>query len=493
MTGAGGPVRQHAAVGAVDSALDAILAAPAAPEADRSHTDPAMPAAPARRVIVGFSGGLDSTVLLHALARRRQPQADDRSSGPAAGGDVTTDRTGRSSELLAAVHINHHLHPAAGDWQRHCESICRQLDVEFSAIDVDVPDDRGIEAAARDARYAVWESLLRPGDRLLLGHHRDDQVETLLLRLILRGGGAESLAGIPARRPLGAGMLARPFLALPRATLATYAEAFALDWINDPGNETLAFDRNFLRHEILPLLRSRWPGAIAGIARAADRLAEDAMFVALALDLAVADCQTDSGCTLAADRLLAQPAPSRVLRHWLTGCGVHGTPQRALDEMLRQFRAAGAGGAPLLQLSMHLSLRRHRGTVHLVDARTLALGPQGGFWQLDGSLCLPSGTLRAHRQPGPGLSGQIDALQIGYPGPGMRLQPHNRRGSRTVVRLLQEADIPPWQRPCHPVLLHEGNVVAVPGIAVAATHAAGTGANWQLTWQPALTPANVER
>ena len=189
------------------------------------------------RLIVGLSGGLDSTVLLHALA--------------AAEPDVP----------LEAVHVDHGLHPQSTAWAAQCEQLARTLGLHLARHRVRVRETgSGVEAAARDARYECFKSLLSAGDCLLLAHHLQDQSETVLLHL-MRGSGARGVRGMPADRRLGAGRLLRPLLGTPRDDLEAYARRHDLDWIDDPSNMDRVHDRNFVRHDVLPLLRERWPAA----------------------------------------------------------------------------------------------------------------------------------------------------------------------------------------------------------------------------------------
>ena len=202
---------------------------------------------------VGLSGGLDSTALLNLLVELREA---------------------RAIPPLGAIHINHQLHPDSNRWAERCAALCERLDVEFECRRVDVTDSgEGPEASARAARYGVFESLLAPGELLLLAHHLDDQVETFFLRL-MRGAGARGLAGMPETRVLGAGALARPLLPVARAELEAYARDCGLDWIEDSSNRDLALDRNFLRQRVLPLLEERWSGYRLSVARSMDALAD---------------------------------------------------------------------------------------------------------------------------------------------------------------------------------------------------------------------------
>ncbi|MEO0436221.1 MAG: tRNA lysidine(34) synthetase TilS [Pseudomonadota bacterium] len=204
--------------------------------------------ASAKRVCVGFSGGLDSTVLLHL--------------------------THEAGYKPLALHVNHQLQESSAAWVEHCHRVCERLAIPLESAALKVEQGgRGVEAAAREARYAWFQSKLDEGDVLLLAHHQDDQVETLMLRL-LRGSGPRGLAAMRASRPLGRARLLRPFLTVPKTELLAYASTQDLSWIEDPSNFAADFDRNFLRKEVFPRLEERWPGYRKTISRSAALCAE---------------------------------------------------------------------------------------------------------------------------------------------------------------------------------------------------------------------------
>ena len=197
---------------------------------------------------VAYSGGPDSTALLHALAQLREARVRG----------------------LRAIHVDHGLHPRSADWAEHARQFCSVLEIECTVSRVQVQRDRGVglEAAARQARYVAFESALRDGEWLLLGHHRDDQAETVLLKL-LRGSGPEGMGGMRAMRPLGTGTLWRPLLSASRTMLRDYAQRHRLPVVDDPSNADTRLSRNYLRSEIMPRLLEHWPHAIDSIMHSA--------------------------------------------------------------------------------------------------------------------------------------------------------------------------------------------------------------------------------
>lgn len=394
-------------------------------------------------VFVGFSGGLDSTVLLHAAA---------------ATGAVT------------AVHVNHGLHPAAGDWQRHCAAVCAALGVRAVERHVTVPRRGSLEALARAERYRVFAELMtEPGSLLLLAHHRNDQTETALLRL-MQGRG---LYGMPAQRPLGAGRVVRPFLNLPRQVLADYAASHTLTWVEDPGNADENLDRNFLRHRVLPDIRRRWPGLDGAVGAALERarLADELITTRLG-GLARSD-------SLAVDAVTERDPAERpeLLRLWLSARGVPAPARGALSEFARQLEAAHHR-QPVLALA-GVSLRRYRGRVYLVPPPPTLL-PEYSLG-VPGSLCLPHGELRVVADP-VGFAAH-GPLAVRFRAGGERLAVG--RGHRTVKQLLQEAGVPPWLREGYPMVYDAEGLAALPGIAHRVTAGRTPGAvRYRAEWHP---------
>lgn len=417
---------------------------------------------------VALSGGLDSTVLLHVLAQAR---AIDPSLPP-----------------LMALHINHQLQSAADDWQQHCQRLCRDLGVPLHCETVAVePAGQGVEAAAREARHAVFEEMLGAGEVLFTAHHRDDQVETFFLRL-LRGAGVEGLGAMATTRALGAGCLYRPLLDWSREALEDYARRHGLRYVEDPSNLDTDFDRNFLRREVLPLLAGRWPGYRDTVSRAAAHLRESSSQLR-ALTPRVPTCHNtmgDSGLDLAALLALPPVLAGRALRDWLAALGVTQPPDRAaLAEFLRQLAEAGEGGCPRFDTG-GLSLQRYRGGAYVLPEPVDWVPP--GEFNLAPGESLPVaglGTLSLVSAPGAGLDlGPGEALSVRWRAGGERCRPLGRSGSRGLKKLLQEAGVPPWWRDRVPLLYLGGELLAVGDLWLCeSSRLVRDGSAWQVRWQ----------
>jgi tRNA(Ile)-lysidine synthase len=396
------------------------------------------------RVCVGYSGGLDSTVLLHLAAQVCRVRGD----------------------TLSAVHVHHGLSSNADAWAAACSDYTAALGVPLTVARVHVDaTGQGVEAAARAARYAVFEAL--EADVLLLAHHRGDQAETVLFN-VLRGSGIAGLAGVPVQRALRADLqLLRPLLAFPRAALHDYAVQHGLPWVEDESNADTRYRRNFLRQRALPLLADTFPAVETALVRVADHMAEaQALLAELSAD-DLACCVVDGAFDLAAAAALTPLRRRHALRGWLKQHGVV-VDARAFDEWLGQLDAPQDGQPALVWRER--AVRRFQQRLYVTPAQLLpgpittittdTSGPIPG-WQ--GALAwLPqAGGLN----PAALLAGTLELR----PRPGnVPLRLHPDGPSRPLKLLFQEYGIPPWQRAALPLLYLNGELAAVPGIGVAA-------------------------
>ncbi len=432
----------------------------------------------ARHWYVGFSGGVDSTVLLHLLQRWRRAHG--------------------AAPPLSAIHVNHGLQASAADWEVHCQWLCRFLQVPFIKRSVSVQGDS--EAAAREARYRAFEEQLGAGEVLFLGHHLDDQVETFFLRL-MRGAGVQGLAAIPPRRDLGQGLLSRPLLQVDREALESYAREHSLEYVEDPSNQDTAMDRNFLRARLLPLLASRWPAYRRTVARASEHMAGaiDALEQLLPAPATVYNVMGDPGLELAGLFAHSSEAASIRLRHWLRERSLPAPDQVQLEEFLRQLRDSGSQRNPQLAYGGQV-LQRFRDRVYLLppaDAATcteaFTLSP-GETYEVPGA-----GQFGLEATATDGLQLAADErLRVDWRRGGERCRPRGRSGSNSLKKLLQEHGVPPWWRDRVPLLYLGEELLAVgdlwlcdssrwreaPGSAQAGAHYAERGTKlWRPLWQ----------
>lgn len=426
-----------------------------------------------RCLVVGYSGGMDSHVLLRLLAMQRE---------------LRPERT------LEAVYVDHGLHTASVAWGEHCARVCQDLNVPFRVLRVNAHPAPGEspEAAARQARYAALAAELEPDAALLTAHHRDDQAETLLLQL-LRGAGPHGLAAMPEAAHLGQGWLWRPLLNVDRAELLAYAHVQQLQWIEDASNTDTGFDRNYLRHRILPLLQKRWPAANRALARSARLCAETAGWLDAEADADLAHIVTvrPDGLSIPALRGLSELRQRNLLRRWLRKLGLPIPDTRQLRHILHDALTAAGDRQPCIHWPGG-EVRRYRDTLYAMSPLVPHDAQQTFLWQPDAAayppLELPGlGILRLRKTVGAGLRSELldgATLTVRFRQGGERFQPVGRLHRQELKKLLQEAGIPPWRRERLPLLYWEDALLAVVGLGIAADYAAGPG---EAGWQPAFT------
>lgn len=404
-----------------------------------------------RRYCVAFSGGVDSHVLLHALVQIRAQLP---------------------TQAIQAIHVNHGLHPDAAQWARHCGLVCADLGVCFEQHSLDLTPGKGtsLEAHARDARYACFARQMQPGDLLLLAHHQDDQAETLLLQL-MRGSGVKGLAAMPDYTHFAAGALARPLLHQLREDLLDYAITWQLPWIEDPSNQDTGFDRNYLRHVVLPVMRQRWPSVNATLARAARHQAEaDELLMLLA--------EQDMGPAADAERMtlplsVLQPLPvarqRNLLRYWLHNICHLPLPsavqlQRILDEML----TAAVDTSPMVHWP-GAQVRRYRDLLYAMPPLPTIEAAWQQDWDLREALTLPTGAcLRAQQVNGQGLSRAklAHGVRVCFRQGGERCRLPGRTHHHELKKLFQGWGVPPWCRDRVPLIFAGDELVQVVGYTV---------------------------
>jgi tRNA(Ile)-lysidine synthase len=431
----------------------------------------------ARRWVVAYSGGLDSTVLLHLV--------------------VSVNRQLATPLAICALHINHHLSPNAAAWQAHCQQQAQQWGVDFYSADVAVASEgQGVEAAARDARYRRFENFLTADDCLLMGHHLDDQAETFLLRL-LRGAGALGLSAMPVTRQLGLASLYRPLLAITRDALSEYAEQQHLSWVDDDSNASTVFDRNFLRHELFPVLHRRWPQAKVQFAKAAEHLqsAQQLLNDLAALDLANANEQQAryGWCVdLLPLQQLSSERRNNTLRFWCMQRQGDVPELQHLQQIQAQFFGVDLPSTSALVNWGGSSIRYFNQRLYLMpslppfnvstnvfswDGRHPLKLPSAGQIQLIKVDKVQASTPALHSKY------QRCALSVAWRQGGERCTPQGRSGSQSLKKLLQEYQLETWLRDRVPLLFIDGQLAAVGDLWVCDTFAAQLGdEGYSIVW-----------
>lgn len=412
---------------------------------------PAVPPSPV--VWVGFSGGLDSTVLLHRL--RHDPAMACCS--------------------LQAIHVHHGLQADADVWARRCQTLCDEWQIRLHIARVGIADrTRNIEQQAREARYAAFAGFLAKGDTLALAHHADDVAETLLLRL-MRGAGTDALANMQATGTRDGYRIWRPLLASTRTDLLAYAERHALGWIEDASNADSGFDRNFIRHEILPLLEARFPNARRRLHRSAGLLRSDAALLEPMISASFEHCRTDQGLCLDTLTALTDPLQAHVLRHWLKLEGRNPPGADAMPEFLRQLARHADDAATGFDGSDY-RLRPWNGTLYLLSQPLPdAYSAYAQFWNGREPLPLPRGGSLAWAGPAP------FPVSVRYRSGGERIRLPGRSMHHSVKKLLSTR-LPPWLRDTLPFVYNDQNeLLAVGDVLLSDTlsRLSSTALNWQ--------------
>ncbi len=404
-------------------------------------------AGPRPKVLLAFSGGVDSTLLAHALVLAR-----------------------RKLDSLRLAHVDHGLQSASKAWSRQCARQARRWRVPFVALRADISRRPGEspEARAREARYAVLAAAMQSGEVLVTAQHRDDQVETLLLQL-LRGAGVAGLAAMPAIASFEAGRIARPLLDVSRADIERMAREARLSWIEDPTNADTRYSRNFVRRRVLPLLREHWPGADRALARTAAHMAEAAALLQERAMQDLAAAADGAGLSVAALRALPAARRRNALRGFIALRGAELPDSSRLREMCGPLLAARADAQPEVRWSGG-AMRRRAGRLELDTSPEVAVNIAVKSWPWDDHrrLILDDGArleLRDDKHGPIDLDRLPSTLELRPRAGGERLRPGPRARSQPLKKLLQAAGLTVEERARLPLLFTgkgpKGRLIAV--------------------------------
>ena len=423
---------------------------------------------PASHYRVAYSGGRDSHVLLHLL--------------------VSAHTAGDLRSRVSAIHVNHGLQAGADSWQRHCRRVCEQLGVEYALVNLALRPKPGesLEAEARTARYRALLPLIEAGETLLTAHHQDDQAETVLLQL-LRGAGPAGLAAMPASTSFGKGMLARPLLDVDADALTDYALRHGLAWVEDPSNGSPRFARNYLRQQVMPLLRARWPAMTRTLSRSARHCADSQQLIdsIAEQDLSRLVAKESGALDLPGVLLLAPPRARSVVRSWVKGAGFPTPASAHLERLLHEMESAASDRNPVVHWP-GVEVRRYRRQLHIMaPLHPIAVGTRIG-WEGRVALPLPVGELVAIAGVG-GISRERwlrGGFEVRFDSGVDRIRIAGRGHSTELKKLYQQHAIPPWLRPRVPLIFQQDELLAVADLCVCEPFAAAQDApGFRLKWR----------
>lgn len=404
---------------------------------------------PVKSYIVGYSGGADSTALVHALSKIHE----------------------QLKTPVSAVHINHGIHSEADHWQKQCEEFCRQHGVELECIRVELKNDsgKGLEAEARHLRYDAITKRLKPGDCLLTAHHADDQAETVLLNL-MRGSGVDGLSAMPESRPLGQGVLQRPLLHFRNSALLNYLLENNVEWTDDPSNDYLDHDRNFVRHQVIPLLEKRWPEVGQRLLLSCEAMGDARhLLEALADEYLGPNLPHPFVLTITPECHANKQLFKLVIRRWIRQSKLSSIPVYKLDTFCEQVQHSSSDNQISVNWDGYI-LRWYKSQLWLSEDKALLPCPVINWTReqsdIDlgkdvGQLSLVHSTSSEH-QDGPLIhSFPKGKLSVGYRINMKESVNHQGGHHKSLKNLFQSADIPPWLRDAIPLCRLDGELVAL--------------------------------
>ena len=403
-----------------------------------------------RNIFIAYSGGKDSHVLLHLL------------------GSITEIKP-----KITAVHINHGLQCEADEWETHCQMIAMNSGINFQCIKVDAHKNKrqSQEEAARNARYQAFFTLLAEGDVLLLAQHREDQLETLLLQLF-RGAGVQGLAGMPVSSTLGKGRMIRPLLDVSRAAINEYAVKHNLHWVEDPSNKNNDFDRNFLRNQILPQLKQRWPALDKTVSRSARHCANSYLLnESLAQQLLDGLYNEDDG-SLDIQRLLKLAANKQhlLIRYWFDTMQLRMPSEKTTIRIIEEVLKAKQSANPQIK-TKSFCIRRYRNKLFCFKADPSDFAEQEKFWDKKSNRLDLKGGILSVCDASEGISKELwrdSEVWVRFRTGSEKIKLPGRQGHHSLKKLFQEQEIPPWERDLLPLIYINRDLVAVADLWISA-------------------------
>jgi tRNA(Ile)-lysidine synthase len=395
------------------------------------------------RIFIAYSGGIDSHVLLHLCA--------------------SIDHL---KPKITAVYVNHDLQTKAESWGLHCQQTCENLGVSYLALKANAKAAPGEspEEAARNVRYAALKPLLAKDDVLLVAQHSEDQLETVLLQLF-RGSGLKGLSGMPESMTFGLGKLVRPLLDVSKAEIIDYAKTHGLKWIEDPSNQHAHFDRNFLRNDIIPLLKQRWPSLDKTVSRSAQHCANAQDLLATVADDLLAMVINPGNNTLSLSRLQVYPLLQQqlIIRQWFHHLGLKMPSQDSVQRILAQVVGARENADPVLSTQGYC-IRRYRDALYCLKPTQICLTDDLN-WPSDKSILqITDDIIYEIETSSRGIPTELwrsAKITVKFRSGAETIELPGRKGHHDLKKLYQEAGIPPWERAGIPLIYLNDTLAAV--------------------------------
>ncbi|WP_070968476.1 tRNA lysidine(34) synthetase TilS [Vibrio sonorensis] len=414
------------------------------------------------KLVLALSGGMDSRVLLELLklAKLREDKLD-----------------------ILAVHVHHGLSPNADKWAQQCQqwSLEAGIPCVIEHVQLDLTAGESVEQLARDARYQVLKKHIDINDVLLTGQHADDQVETFLLAM-KRGSGPKGLSAMGITRSFGLGQLSRPLLTCTRRQVHEFAVQLGLEWVEDESNQDTRYDRNFLRHEVVPVLSSRWPHIYQSVQRSAEVCAQQERLIERLLEPFMSSClHKDKSLKIETLSTYDELVRNQLFRHWFE---LHRFKMPAKDHLTviwQQVALSSKDANPKLELS-DCQVRRFNKRLYLVPSMQ-----DISNWRcrltVGESIALPDGLGQLSLQPSKNgniaLPKGVSSVEVVFDPTGLSAHPAERAHSRKLKKLFQEYGVPTWLRRRTPIIKLDQQVVAIADLFVSKSY---NGQECELIW-----------
>lgn len=394
---------------------------------------------------LAYSGGMDSTVMLHAISRVSENFGDSK---------------------ISAVHVHHGISENADAWVDHCQQFCKGLEIDLTVLHVNaqIKNGESPEEKARQLRYQAIQELMKKNDILLTAHHQNDQAETYLLHL-LRGSGPRGLSCMPLIREFGCGYIARPLLSFNRKQLADYARQEQLQWINDESNKNIDLDRNYIRNEILPVIEKKWPSAVKTISRSAEHQSELTELLDEFINEDFKNLTSDKKNVLSIDELVKLPVNKAkyILFSWLRNLDYPVPNSRIMENIITQLVNASWDSEACIRWN-DAEIRRYRDKIYAMRPLSTHDPDITHTWNVNEPLKVASGILSARKVTGEGIDTTLvrnDIVMVKYRHGGEHIQPYGKAHRCELKKLFQEIGMPPWLRDRIPLIYLEDKLIAV--------------------------------